>query len=261
MEWLSGLFQNQLKGKSIMSNKKKMIFFGIIFVLCIGLIIFTYKTKNIEKKPVYETEEKNETEKENEVSDVAPPDSVPDIKIEYEYTDQIVKGNLVQNDQLNYFQFLFSDFLSRNGIIDQLQEKIVVGIGTQVDDTDTIQFPVDVYLKEEEEPIQAKVNYDTKLENFHFHFLKDELEAAPVEITDIDQELQKYIAKDLEKLQKEFGMYIFEEKLEATKARVTSYEKNGKEIVIQVELNDEYKTYCKIFYNYEKGKAEYKKWG
>lgn len=56
-------------------------------------------------------------------------------------------------------------------------------------------------------------------------------------------------------------MYIFEEKLEATKARVTSYEKNGKEIVIQVELNDEYKTYCKIFYNYEKGKAEYKKWG
>ena len=39
-----------------MSNKKKMIFFGIIFVLCIGLIIFTYKTKNIEKKPVYETE-------------------------------------------------------------------------------------------------------------------------------------------------------------------------------------------------------------
>lgn len=110
-----------------------------------------------------------------------------------------------------------------------------------------MQFPVDVYLKEEEEPIQTKVSYDTKLENFHFHFLKDELEAAPVEITDIDQELQKYIAKDLEKLQKEFGMYIFEEKLEATKARVTSYEKNGKEIVIQVELNDEYKTYCKIF--------------
>ena len=100
MEWLSGLFQNQLKGKSIMSNKKKMIFFGIIFVLCIGLIIFTYKTKNIEKKPVYETEKKNknETEKENEVSDIAPPDSVPDIKIEYEYTDQVVKGNLIEND-------------------------------------------------------------------------------------------------------------------------------------------------------------------
>ena len=39
-----------------------------------------------------------------------------------------------------------------------------------------MQFPVDVYLKEEEEPIQTKVSYDTKLENFHFHFLKDELE-------------------------------------------------------------------------------------
>ena len=50
-----------------MSNKKKMIFFGIIFVLCIGLIIFTYKTKNIEKNQFMKRKRKIkiETEKEN----------------------------------------------------------------------------------------------------------------------------------------------------------------------------------------------------
>lgn len=227
----------------------------VIFIICMVLFFISYRSEkpsNDNKNLATDTIDSKE-EKLTEA-----PESVfkfDEIEFSYEIVDLDIKSLLEANTQLNYFQFTLYDYLFERGYKEIKTIKVTEGKET----VDNVQFVAYVTLKDGEE-IVVKVDYDIQLLTFYYHFAT-EVETYPVELTDVDDVLAAYISENKDEIERKFGQYLLEQKLDATEAAVKWYEEQEGQLVIQVELNDEYLTYCKIYYELQTGEFEFEKWG
>lgn len=239
-------------------KKEKLIGIScvVIFLICILLfLISNHNEKSSEDK-------ENTTITENNIDEVQNQETAPEstfkfdeIEFTYEVTELDIKSILEANTQLNYFQLTLYDYLFEHGYKEVKAIKVTEGKKT----VDNVKFISYATMKNDDE-IVVKVDYDIQMLTFFYHF-ETEIEVIPVELKDVDAELNNYITENRDEIERKLGEYLLEQKLDATEAEVKWYEEQEGKLIIQVELNDEYMTYCKIFYDLHTGEFEFKKWG
>lgn len=235
----------------------------VVFILCLILYFFagnedkndTGKKKDTAERTEEQSEEPQvESKQEWEESEY----KLADMQVFYMPGEGINMQELFQKlNQENYFKSMVYEYLYANGFPDI--KKLEVGTGEAIE-SEVTKFSV-LAVTEKEEEIELVGNYNQGLLSYYFYFVKDELTAGSVIITNIDEKLQHLIGAELSRIEKQFGIYLFNEKLTAEKAKITHYEIAGDIVEIQVELDDEYKTYCKIYYNAKTQEYEFEKWG
>ena len=178
--------------------------------------------------------------------------------VEYVFSGQSgsvkIEDLLNKNDQMATFKFKLYNYLYEHDYKKIRQAVIQNG---EWQEEDNVKFAI-VVITDDGTELNVCAEYDVSLYSIFFHFVSEELSAKPVEITKIDAALYDYLKDDLEKIEKVLGEYLFKQKNLASAAEVTSYEKEGDKIVIQLLLNDEYLMYCKIYYDLYTGDIECK---
>lgn len=243
----------------------------LVMISCIVLFVISTVLFAISNSKSYSKEEKQEADIENSVLEEtkenemlqqfteAPESSFRFGEVEFAYfnTDLDIKAILEENNQLNYFQFTLYDYLCERGYEDIKEIKVTEGRKT----VDNIQFRAYVKMLQNDKEFGIDVDYDTKLLAFYYHFANEEVDIFPVDIIGVNEQLSEYIGADFNEIEREFGKYLYEQKMDATQADIKWFEVQEDKLVIQVELNDEYLTYCKIYYDLVTREFEFKKWG
>ena len=239
-------------------KKEKLIGLScvVIFLICIALFLISrHNERNLDDKENITITETDDGW--GKIKEEAPESTFKfdEIEFSYEITDLDIKSLLEANTQLNYFQLTLYDYLFEYGYKEVKTIKVTEGKET----VDNVQFVAYVTLKDGEEVV-VKVDYDIQLLTFYYHFAT-EVETYPVELTGVDDNLATHISENQDEIEREFGKYLLEQKMDATEAAVKWYKKQEGQLIIQVELNDEFMTYCKIYYDLRTGEFEFKKWG
>lgn len=237
-------------------SRNKLIVITCIAV-CVACVLFYYITKKEENKIANNTVQ--DEEKSEDIDEVPESDfDLTTIEVLYknEASEIDVKRLLEQSNQLDYFKYNLYDYLYQLGY--KKIQKFEVNGGVK-EETGQIFFQVNVITNAEEE-MMVNCWYDENLYSYYFSFTEEELSAGVVEILEMDQDLKQILGSDLEEIEKKFGQYLYNEKIDATQARVTYYDIVETKVEIQVELNDEYMTYCKIYYNTDDHSFSFKIW-
>lgn len=261
MEWWSGFFQSQLEEEYLLKQKKLiMIVLSIIFVFSIVFYFLSSKGENqTEKDNEFITEEDNSDlpEENTEWEESSFKYDSVDFRYHAETGTIAMDSLLDKNEQRHVLEYKLYNFLFNKGY-KEIQSIDIYG-GTEIE-TEFIEFSAVAITKKEKEELELKIVYNTGLYSFGIHFIKDEYNATPVSIQNIDYEVEKVLRDKLKILEREFGIFAFNEKLEANTASITHYEIEDNILSMQVELDDEYQTYCRIYYDMEQEKFDFRKW-
>lgn len=262
MERWPRFFKSQLEGENLLKQKKLiMIVLSVTFVFSIVLFFLSSSgERKTEKHNEFIAEEKNNANSSEENTDWAESSFKYD-SINFRYhTEQgmiDMASILDQNEQRHVLEYKLYSYLFDKGY----KEIEVIDIyGGQKIEMEFIEFKAAAITKTEKEVLELKIVYNTGLYSFGIHFVKDEYNATPVAIRDMDYEVEQILRDKLEILEKEFGIFAFNEKLEAKTASITHYAIENNILSMQVELDDEYQTYCRIYYDIEQEKFDFKKW-
>ena len=237
----------------------------IIFGLCILLLFFSQnKEGDNAKENVAENTEQLKIEQEFTNESMNFEEELfqesrfeyDSIEFSYDNSQLNVEKILMDNEQISYFQLTLYEYLYERGYKEISEIKICEG--KQL--VDNIRFIALVKQNDETEN-KVIVEYDTELLSFFYYFEDTILGAEPVEILDLDEKLRAFIGEKIEELEKELGKYIFEQKIDAKKADVKWYYEEDNKLVIQLELQDEYLTFCKIIMDLETKEYQFLKWG
>lgn len=244
-------------------KKLVMIVLGAIFVISLSLyFLSTREEKTIEK----ENEAESEIEINNEMSSgesnmdwEESPFKYDSVTFHYRTEQDMVdmKALLDQNEQRHVLEYKLYSFLFEKGYKEI--ESVEIYGGKKIE-TEFVEFTATAITKKEKEDLELKIIYNTGLYSFGIHFIKDEYNATPVSIRNMDYDVENILRDKLKILEKEFGVFVFHEKLSAKTATITHYEMNENLLSMQVELDDEYKTYCRIYYDTEREEFDFKKW-
>lgn len=237
-------------------EKLIMIVCTVLFVICLVLFGLSNK-KEKEQDDTDNVTDTQSTESELQKSADVPESDFGYDKVKFIYVNDgfNIEALLQSNGQLGYFQLTLYEYLYNRGYDDVI--KIAISDGEET--SDNVKFSAVVHTEDEKE-FKIIVEYDIQLLAFYYYFADSILEATPVNLTGVDPDLSGYIGTVQGEMEKKLGEFIYQEKLEATRAEVKWYEVQEEQLVIQLELNDEYKTYCKIYYNLETSTYEFKKW-
>lgn len=237
-------------------NKVTIITCILVCIACISFYLITKKEENKKIQSEELTEELDEEMDELPESDF----DLESIEVTYENAvfEIDMRGVFEKEEQSNYFKYELYNYLYEYGYKKIM--KFEVQGGSREQSTGQIYFQVKVITKQEEEFI-INCWYNDNSYSYYFAFAEEEMSSGIVEIKDMDNELEQIIGSELENMERQFGKYLYNEKTDATEARVTNYEMNGTTVEIQVELNDEYMTYCKIYYDTENHLISFKIWG
>lgn len=241
--------------KKIDRNKLVVITGIIVFIVCIVFYVITKKEVNRNVR-LEESSEKQEEETER-----VPESDFNLENIEVVYQNDTSKVNMQELfedvEQSNFFKYELYSYLYEHGYKKNIECEVQGG--SREEGTEQVYFQIKVMTKEKEE-VTVNCWYNEAAYSFYFSFA-EEVNSESVTILEMDTELEQLIKSDLEKIEREFGKYLYGEKNDATVAKVTNYEIVGMVLEIQVELNDEYLTYCKIYYNTEEHSVSFKIWG
>lgn len=245
-----------------MKQKKLiMIALSIIFIVSVGLyFLATREEKNIEKKDKAIAEEKKEVNSgESNMDWEESPFKYDSVTFHYHTEPNMidVKALLDQNEQRHVLEYKLYSFLYEKGYKEI--ESVEIYGGKKIE-TEFVDFTATAITKKEKEDLELKIIYNTGLYSFGIHFIKDEYNATPVSIRNMDYDVENILRDKMETLEKEFGVFVFHEKLSAKTATITHYEMNDNLLSMQVELDDEYQTYCRIYYDTEREEFDFKKW-
>lgn len=244
----------KFKFKEMEKNKLMLITFIVIFIFC---VVFYFLSNNDAKK---------EANEDNQTAEILQPEEAPESdfdlsSIEVRYSKNDGEINMFEafekDDQVEYFKFSLYDYLYKRGYKKIKSFDVAGGVK---DGDEKIRFSITV-TTEEDDVMQMVCWYDDTLLSYYFIFEEEKLAAQPVTLTGMDSELTSILFDKKEELQKDFGEYLFTEKMIATKAEVSNYELVDDILEIQVVLDDEYMTYCKIYYDVKNKTYEFKKWG
>ena len=243
-----------------MKQKKLiMIVLSIIFVFCIVFYFLSSNEENKTKKQNKFIAEDNTNSAEENTDWEESTFKYDSVDFRY-HTDQgmlDMASLLDQNEQRHVLEYKLYSFLFNKGY----EEIEAIDIyGGQKTDAEFIEFTATATAKTEKEVLELKVVYNTGLYSFGIHFVKDEYNATPIAIRDMDYEVEQILRDKLEILEEEFGIFAFNEKLQAKTASITHYAIENNILSMQVELDDEYQTYCRIYYDIEQEKFDFKKW-
>lgn len=261
MEWWSGFFQSQLEGEYLLKQKKLiMIALSIIFVFSIVFYFLSSKGENkTEKYNEFITEEDNSDLPEENTEWEESSFKYDSVNFRYHAEPGTIAMDslLDKNEQRHVLEYKLYNFLFNKGYREI--ESIDICGGKEIE-TEFIEFSAVAITKKEKKELELKIVYNTGLYSFGIHFIKDEYNATPVTIQNMDYEVEKILRDKLKILEREFGIFTFNEKLEANTASITHYEIKDNILSMQVELDDEYQTYCRIYYDMEQEKFDFKKW-
>lgn len=239
-------------------RKKVVIIITILsFVMCVVFYSLSSKSKDSNHDSEIHTTEREENEVENNDGPPKSDFNLADIEVHYqgEEADINMKRLLTQNDQWNYFLYSLYEFLYERGY--KKINKFTVH-GGEITENGTIYYVSDFITEEAEYTVGCW--YNESLYSFYFA-LDEELVSVPVKIINLDEEISRLFNDNLDAIEKDFGDYLFNAKVDATSAKVTNYEIKDNIMVIQTEVNDEYLTYCYIYYNMDEHTYYFKVWG